>query len=73
MWKQQDTNSSSAEVCLGVLGRSGFIDFLPDVKHLSGVQESAFADILGKVPSLSTQVWLVKLHVDPVKVWASPN
>lgn len=23
--------------------------------------------------SLSTYVWLLKLHADPVKVWASPN
>jgi len=48
MRKQQNTNSSSAEVCQGALGRSCSIDFLPDVKHLSGVEKSAFSDILGK-------------------------
>ena len=32
----------------GALGRSCSIDFLPDAKHLSGVEKSAFADILGK-------------------------
>ena len=32
----------------GALGRSCSIDFLPDAKHLSRVEESAFADILGK-------------------------
>ena len=32
----------------GVLGRSCSIDFLPDAKHLSRVEKSAFADILGK-------------------------
>jgi len=48
MWKQQNTNSSSAELCWGVLGRSCSIDFLPDAKHLSGVEKSAFTDIVGK-------------------------
>ena len=48
MRKQQTTNSSSAEVCWGVLGRSCSIDFLPDAKHLSGVEKSAFTDIVDK-------------------------
>ena len=42
------SNSSSAEVCRGTLGRSCSIDFLPDAKHLSSVEKSAFADIVGK-------------------------
>ena len=42
------SNSSSAEVCRGTLGHSCSTDFLPDAKHLSGVEKSAFADILGK-------------------------
>ena len=42
----QNSNSSSVEV--GVLGRNCSIDFLPDAKHLSGVEKSAFADILGE-------------------------
>jgi len=41
------SNNSSAEVCWGTLGHSCSID-LPDAKHLSGVEKSAFADILGK-------------------------
>ena len=48
MRKQSTTNSSSAEVCQGALGCSCSIDFLPDTKHLSRVEKSAFADILGK-------------------------
>jgi len=36
------------EVCRGELGRSCSIDSLPDAKHLSGVEKSAFADILGE-------------------------
>jgi len=37
----QNTDSSSAGACCS-------IDFLPDTKHLSVVEKSAFADILGK-------------------------
>jgi len=48
MRKQSTTNSSSAEVCRGALGRSCSIDFLLDAKRLSRVEKSAFADILGK-------------------------
>ena len=48
MRKQQTSNSSSAEVCRGALGRSCSIEFLPDAKHLSRVEKPAFADILGK-------------------------
>ena len=48
MQKQQNTNSSSAEVCQGVLGHGSSIDFLPDAQHLSRVEESAFTDILSK-------------------------
>jgi len=46
--KVNNTNSSSAEVGRGTLGRSCSIDFFPDAKHLSGVEKSAFADIVGK-------------------------
>ena len=46
----------SAEVCRGALGRSCSIDFLPDAKHLSGVEKSAFADILGKAAWARTQL-----------------
>jgi len=45
MQKQQNTDSSSAEVCRGALGCSCSIDFLPDTKHLCGIEVS---DILGK-------------------------
>ena len=38
--------SSSAEVCQGALGHS--YSFLPDSQHLSGVEKSAFTDILSK-------------------------
>ena len=48
MRQQQNTNSFSAEICRGALGRSRSIDFLPDTKHLSGVEKSEFADVLGK-------------------------
>ena len=48
MWKLQNSNSSSAEVCRGVLGHNCSIDFLPDAKHLSMVEKSAFTDILGE-------------------------
>jgi len=48
MRKQLISNSSSTKVCRGALGRSCSIDFLPDAKHLSRVEKSAFADILGK-------------------------
>jgi len=55
--KHKRTSSSrlcSAEVCRGALGRGCSIDFLPDAKHLSGVEKSAFADILGKAAWSST-------------------
>ena len=32
----------------GSMGFDRFIDFLPDAKHLSTVDKSAFADILGE-------------------------
>ena len=48
MHKEYTSNSSSAEVCRGALGCSCSIDFLPDAKHLSRVEKSAFVDILGK-------------------------
>ena len=32
----------------GSMGFDRFIDFLPDAKHLSAVDKSAFADILGE-------------------------
>ena len=50
MWKQQNTNSSSAEVCRGALGHSCSTDFLPDAKHLSGVE------------SLHLLIFSVRLH-----------
>ena len=34
--------------CWGSMGFDCFIDFLPDAKHLSAVNKSAFADILGE-------------------------
>ena len=34
--------------CWGSMGFDRFIDFLPDAKHLSAVDKSAFADILGE-------------------------
>jgi len=48
MQKLQNSNSSSAEVCWGALGRNCSIDFFPNAKHLSAVEKSAFADILGE-------------------------
>ena len=44
---RQNSNSSSAEVCQGVLG-SCSIDFFPNTKHLSAVEKSAFTNIVGK-------------------------
>ena len=52
--KQQNTNISSAEVCQEELGCGCSADFIPDAKHLSGVEESAFADVLCKAASIRT-------------------
>ena len=54
MQKQQNTNISSAEVCQGVLGCGCSTDFIPGAKHLSGVEESAFAYVLCKAASTRT-------------------
>ena len=48
MRKLQNSNSSSAEVCWGALGRNCSIDFFPDAKHLSAVEKYAFTDILSE-------------------------
>jgi len=44
----QNSNSSSVEDCWGTLGCNCSIDFLPDAQHLSMVEKSAVADILGE-------------------------
>ena len=41
-------NSNSSEVCQGALECNCSIDFLPNAKHLSAVEKSAFADILSE-------------------------
>ena len=50
LWKLQNSNISSAEVCQGVLGHNCSIDFLPDAKNLSAVK------------SLHSLTFLVRLH-----------
>ena len=42
------SNSSSTEVHWGLVGINSSIDFLPDAKHMSMVDKSAFADILSE-------------------------
>ena len=44
----QKKKSCSAEVCRGVLGQNCSTEFLPDAKHLSVVEKSVIADILGE-------------------------
>jgi len=48
MRKVQNSNCSTTEIYQGVLGRNCSIDFLPDAKHLSAVEKSAFTDILSE-------------------------
>ena len=42
-----NTNSSNADICHGTLGATA-PDILPNAKHLSVVEMSAFTDILGE-------------------------
>jgi len=57
MRKLQNSNSSNAEVCGGVLGCNCSIDFLSDAKHLSAVERSAFTDILSGAAWSHTQLF----------------
>ena len=56
MQKNQNTNSSSDEVYRGVVEHNCSIDFSSDAKHLSVVENSAFADILGCIVT-DTSAW----------------
>ena len=58
----QSRSSNSSRVAYR-WGSMGFIDFFPDAKHLSAVNKSAFADILGEPACMVTYITAQYRHI----------